>query len=90
MEGKREVDLTILVDKEMASNSLTSRARIGGWENFTNKLTEKTELDIQNSGRKCVEKINVFLADEIKDKLTPVVITIDFTLVEEETITTEV
>ena len=79
--------MTILVDKEMASNDRTSRARIGGWDKFTNKLTMKTELDIQNSGRKCVDKINVYLAEEIEDKLTPVVITIDFTLVEEETVT---
>ena len=83
LDGQRKVNLTILVDKEMADNALTSRAHIGGWENFSNKMTQTTELDIQSTGEKCVRPIKVFLGSEIKDKLTPVVVATDFTLVED-------
>ena len=83
--GKKAVNMTIIVDKSQSDKQLTARARVGGWSRTTNRLMKQTELQIQTSGEKCLDPVKVFLSNEMDDKLTPIDISIDFTLNEETT-----
>ena len=83
--GKKAVNMTIIVDKSQSDKQLTARARVGGWSRTTNRMMKQTELKIQTSGEKCLDPVKVFLSNDMDDKLTPIDISIDFTLNEETT-----
>lgn len=81
--GKKAVNMTIIVDKGQSDKQLTARARVGGWSKTSNRLMKQTELEIQASGRKCLDPVQIYLSNDMEDKLTPIDISIDFTLLEE-------
>ena len=82
--GKKAVNMTIIVDKGQSDKQLTARARVGGWSKTSNRLMKQTELEIQASGQKCLDPVQIYLSNEMEDKLTPIDISIDFTLLEEK------
>ena len=83
--GTQNVNFTIKTDEKMTEKQLTPRARIGGWAKASNKITLSTNLHVEADGRKCSEKISVFLqhSNDMIDKLTPIDISVDFALLEE-------
>ena len=67
----------------MSQENETPRARIGGWAKFSNKLSQSTDIYVAAQGKKCLDKLTVYLQRNMQDKLTPIDMSLDFALVEE-------
>jgi len=79
-----EGSVPLLYPSKNLLENKTPRGRIGGWQDFTNSLKTKTEIQIEADKQKCFEDLTVFLQEEMNDKLSPIDISLEFSLEDTE------
>lgn len=81
--GNQNVNFTLVVDEKMADENQTPRARINGWNQFSNRFSQSTSIFVASQGKKCMDLLRVFLQNDMDDKLSPIDISLDFALLED-------
>ena len=82
LTARQDVNFIVGVDEPTALKDLTPRARIGGWQKYTNQFSLNTTMSVTSEGRNCAAPLKVFLQNGMEDNLSPIDISLDFALIE--------